>query len=70
MPFSERYMKEINEELLHLGASPFMFEPDASGSSESDNPLARCRKNLVIICIAFTVFHLALIARCYVMKCG
>lgn len=70
MPFSECYMKEINEELLHLGVSPFMFELDASSSSDSDNPLARCRKKLVIICIPFTVFHLALIASCYVMKCS
>lgn len=30
-------MEELNEEFLHLGVAPYMFEPEASSSSESDN---------------------------------
>jgi hypothetical protein len=30
-------MDELNEDVMHLGVAPYMFEPDASSSSESEN---------------------------------
>lgn len=30
-------MDELNEDVLHLDVAPYVFEPDASSSSESEN---------------------------------
>lgn len=30
-------MDELNEEVMHLGVAPYMFGPEASSSSKSEN---------------------------------